>query len=90
MTTNAMVKPSTKGWGRPNLVHNTHEKTFEGILKHEMIGWTNSQAFMLNLAHDFKHTWCELEDMSKMMLETEWSCSSFFLQVVQMGENMLS
>jgi hypothetical protein len=55
-----------------------------------MIGWTNSQAFMLNLAHDFKHTWCELEDMSKMMLETEWSCSSFFLQVVQMGENMLS
>jgi hypothetical protein len=31
------IKPKTKGWGRPNLVHNAKEKTFEGRKKHGMI-----------------------------------------------------
>jgi hypothetical protein len=77
------VKPKTKGWGRPNMVHNTQEKTFEGKWKHEMIRWANSQASVLSLAHD--SSWCESKDMSKMMLEKEWSCSSLLYKLFKWG-----
>jgi len=42
-----------------------------------MIGQINNQTPTLGLAHDFKHAQCELKDMSKMMLEKEWSCNIF-------------
>ncbi len=36
-----------KGWGRPNMVHNAKEKTFEGKYKHGITRWANNQIIAL-------------------------------------------
>jgi hypothetical protein len=43
------VRPRAKEWGKPNLVCNIREKTFEGKRKHGMTKQINSQAFAPDL-----------------------------------------
>lgn len=44
------IKLRTKGWGKPNIVCNTSEKTSKDKWKHGMIGQVDNQALVLGLA----------------------------------------
>lgn len=55
----------TKGWGKPNLVCNTKEKTCEVKWKDGMIRWPKSHAPTLKCAQDLRHTQCELKPCKK-------------------------
>ncbi len=51
--------PRTKGWEKPNLMHNAMKKPFENRWKKRMIGQANNQMLTSSPAHDLRHVQCE-------------------------------
>jgi hypothetical protein len=74
---NLRAKGWGKQWGRPNLMRNKKKKR-KHLKPNNNMEQLDEQKIMhppLELAQDLRHMWHELESMSKMMLEKEWSCN---------------
>jgi hypothetical protein len=64
------------GEAQPNVQQNKRKY----LKPNKKMEWLDEQKVMhppLELAQDLRHMWHELEAMSEMMLEKEWSCNIF-------------